>query len=188
MSIALPIITKPLMKLSSKITLIFLITFLISCSSAKTYNSKMFGDDFLKNKTIVFTLNEKSATVGVVREGPSAGIQRQPDVKKAFKKSIENLAEETKLNLQYRDSFSQPNDSEIHIQANITQIKWIFTMMSATMKTNVNYDILEKDSQYESIGSFKNMSGGSEDNNLYKSLKNANYLFLKELEKNKEFN
>ncbi|MFV8347898.1 hypothetical protein [Flavobacterium sp. ZB4P13] len=164
-----------------KLAILFLFT-LVSCSTVSNYTKNTLNTDFFKNKTIVFTLNSNSKEQ-LNYEGPRAGYARPPNAKEVYRESIEELAKETKLNLKFEETEREILSSEIHIDAEITGMKWIFTLSSATMKTDVNYVSKKENKLFKITGSYRNMSGGSEKNNLRKSFKNANYLLLKEIEK-----
>ena len=171
--------------MKKKIILIslFLITIFCSCSTPMKYQNNMFNRTFYENKTIYFTLSGSSDFIRIVKEGPNRGETKTPNNREIFKKSIEDLAIETNLNLKYLESAKEINKSEILVRVNIKNLNWIFSFSNATMKSFVNYNIINETKSYDLSGIHKNNSGGSKEWNLYNSLKNANYLFLKELEK-----
>jgi hypothetical protein len=161
---------------------IILISFiLVSCGSASDYTKNTLNKDFYAGKTIYFTLNSNSLK-RVSFKGPRMGFENQPNVKEVFKESIEELALETKLNLKFVEDFNNPSNSELLVDVEITEILWSFGLSVATMNTTSNYNAKPNDKIYKIKGIRKN-GGGSEKNNLRKSLKNATYNFLKELEK-----
>lgn len=162
--------------------LLFLIITLAGCSSASHYSNKKLNKDYFLGKTIVFILHPNSVDK-IKKEGPNVGNLRQLDVKNIFKKSVEELAYETKLNLKYEEYNYQVAQNEQLVSAEITSIRWIFTASSATMQTDVKYHLNEVDKIIEIKGKFKNMMGGDEKPHLRKSFKNANYLLLEELGK-----
>tara|TARA_R110002124_G_scaffold75850_5_gene203358 strand:+ start:390 stop:899 length:510 start_codon:yes stop_codon:yes gene_type:complete len=155
---------------------------LTNCATTSNFAKNDLKNEFFKNKTITFTLNEKSK-MNVSYSGPRAGFERQPDVKEAFKKSIEELAYETKLDLKFTETSNTASTSEMNVDAEVTEILWVFNLSSATMKTTINYT-LKNDPKVHTINSnYKNMTAGNEKNNLIRTFKIANYSLLKELEK-----
>jgi hypothetical protein len=172
-------------KMKKKIILInlFIVIIFSSCSAPMKYQNNMFNNTFFENKTIYFSLSEKSDEIRIVKEGPNRGETKTPDNREVFKKSIEDLAIETKLNLKYAESGKNIAKDEILINVNIKNLNWLFGFSSATMKSSVQYEVKNDNTFYDIIGIHKNNSGGSKEWNLYNALKNANYLFLKELEK-----
>jgi len=156
--------------------------FLISCATTSNFSKNDLKNEYFKNKTIIFTFNQNSENF-VSYDGPRAGLEHQPNVKEVFKKSIEELAVETKLDLKFKETYAEANNSETHIDAEIKEILWVFNLSSATMKTSINYNLKNKNKVYKINSSYKNMTGGDEKNNLIRSFKIANYSLLKELEK-----
>tara|TARA_B100000795_G_C22766964_1_gene426128 strand:- start:1000 stop:1524 length:525 start_codon:yes stop_codon:yes gene_type:complete len=170
------------MKLLLKLILIFSLIGITGCSSTKIRYD--FTSTQLRNNKIIFTLDSKSDDVSIQRSGPNFGRERVPNIRDIYKESVKNMAEETGLNVQYRESYNPTKGSEIHIVATITKLNWVFTPISATMESYVDFEIDGAVAEYQLIGLFKNMWGGTEKYNLTKSLKNANFKLLKELEKN----
>ena len=107
----------------------------------------------------------------------------QPNVKETFKKSIEELASETNLKLKFIENSEKIIDKEsIVFDTDISEISWHFGFSIATLKTNVIYK--DKNNGNEIItNGIRKSGGGDEMNNLKKSLKDATFKFLKELEK-----
>lgn len=170
------------------LTILSLAIIILGCGSSQKTYTNTFSDGYLKNKTIIFTLNQPNS-IEVEMLGLTGGQQpKRPDPRRCFAKSIEQLAEETQLNMQYRASYQKSNDSEIHIEATLDRILWNFTFSTTEMKATMKYRVPEADLSYESIGTFKKSMGvvGTE-NTLIKTMKNANYLLLKEFDKNNEF-
>ena len=168
------------MKIIKHLSFIILLS-LVGCATNSNYTKNNLKNEYFKDKTIVFTLNENSKK-SVSYSGPRAGYERQPDVKEAFKIAIEELAKETKLDLKFNEGNSV-NKNEIIVDSEITEILWAFDLSSATMKTSLNYTLKSNNKIFKINGIYKNMSGGAEKGNLIRSLKIANYSFLKELEK-----
>lgn len=169
---------------SKFIILSLILTFLLSgCSTPMKYQNSMFNNTFFENKVIYFSLNQQSDKVRIVKNGPNRGETKTPDNRVVFKRSIENLALETKLNLKYTENKLFAGENEIIVAVDITDLKWMFNFSSAKMVSSLKYDV-KNGKNYTIIGIHKNNSGGTKEWNLYNSLKNANYLFLKELEKN----
>lgn len=161
---------------------------LLGCGSSQKSYTNTFSNDFIKDKTIIFTLNQPNS-IEVEMVGITGGqVPKRPDPRRCFSKSIEQLAEETHLNMQYRDSYQKNNDSEIHIEATLDRIIWTFGLSTTEMKANMKYSVPKYDLSYESDGIFKKSLGlQGVENTLIKAMKNANYLLLKELDKNNEF-
>jgi hypothetical protein len=166
-------------------TFVFL---LLGCASSQKTYTNTFSDGYFKGKTIIFTLNQPNS-IEVEMTGLTGGQQpKRPDARRCFAKSIEKLAEETQLDMQYRESYQKTNDSEIHVEATLDRIIWNFTFSTTEMKATMKYTVPEHDLSYESVGTFKKSLGllGAE-NTLIKAMKNANFLLLKEFDKNNEF-
>ncbi|WP_293893213.1 hypothetical protein [Flavobacterium sp.] len=165
-----------------------LVIILLGCSSSQKTYTNTFSESFCKERTIIFTLNQPNS-IEIEMIGPTGGqIPKRPNARRCFAKSIEKLAEETHLNMQYRELYQKSNDSEIHIEATLDRIFWIFTLSTTEMKANMKYTVPEYDLTYESSGIFKKSLGLlGEENTLIKAMKNANYLLLKEFDKNNEF-
>lgn len=173
-----------------KLTLIFILflSFIIySCGSVSNYSKNSLNKSFYENKTIYFTLNPNS-----VQDVKMSGLYTNTifddgitlNVENSFKQSIEELATETKLNLKYINSTQNLSDNETLINVEIIDISWHFGFSVAKMKTNVIYKNQNFGTIYTTEG-IRKSGGGSKSNNLKKSLKNANYKFLKELETQK---
>jgi hypothetical protein len=180
------IILKTLIKM--KKTKLFLTTIIIliftNCGSVSNYTKNTLDKAFYKSKTIFFTLNQNSKTTMEIYGGmPILGGYKAPNVKEVFKKSIQELANETKLDLKFIES-NEINSYKDHmlVDVEISEITWTFGISVATLKTDVNYNIINQNRNINTIG-IRKSGGGSESNNLRKSLKNANYKFLQELQK-----
>jgi hypothetical protein len=162
--------------------LTLLISFLfINCGSKSNYTKNTLNKGFYENKTIYFTLNSKSLDK-MSFKGPRMGVEVQPNVKKVFKESIEELALETKLNLKFVETPTNISNTEVLVDVEITEILWSFGLSVATMNTSAIYKT-QADNKVYNIKGIRKSGGGAENNNLRKSLKNATYNFLKELEK-----
>lgn len=165
-----------------KLLSFFILLSLIGCATNSNFRKNNLNNEYFKGKTIVFTLNGSSKKT-VSYSGPKAGFERQPNVKEAFKIAIDELAEETKLDLKFKEGNSELNNNEIIVDSEITEILWTFNLSSATMKTSLNYTLKSNNKIFKINEIYKNMSGGAEKGNLIRSLKITNYSFLKELEK-----
>lgn len=170
------------MKTSLKITILLTCLIFVNCGSVSDYTKNTLNQEFFKGKTIKFILDDKGVNK-LSYEGPRMGVEVQPNVKEVFKESIEELALETKLNLKFIENPNDISDSEMIVEAKITQALWSFGFSKATMKTTVTYKITSNDNKTYQVNGIRKSGGGAENNNLRKSLKNANYNFLKELEK-----
>lgn len=168
------------MKTVKKISFLLLLS-LVGCATSSDFTKNNLNAAFFKNKTVVFSFDENSKK-SVSYSGPRAGIERQPDVKKVFAQSIEELAKETKLDLKFKESGTGTNSLETNVNADVTLILWKFNLSSATMNTAISYTIDGKKVDQINTG-YKNMTGGNENNNLLRCFKIANYSLLKELEK-----
>ena len=169
------------MKTFFKISLLLFCSIFLSCSSSSNYSKNTLAQNFFKGKTITFLLDHKSVSDVNVR-GPRIGTSEQPDVKIVFQQSIEELASETKLNLKFIESASKVAANETTVEVTITDILWKFGFSSAEMRTSLDYKVILNNKIYKINGTHTS-GGGSKENNLRKSLKNATYNFLKELEK-----
>jgi hypothetical protein len=160
---------------------VLLLLSLAGCATSSDFTKNNLKSEFFKNKTIVFTFDQKSKQ-SVGYSGPRAGIEHQPDVKKVFEQSIEELARETKLDLKFEEIGGATNSLETNVNADVTEILWKFNLSSATMNTAISYTT-DNNLVAKINSSYKNMSGGNEKNNLLRCFKIANYSLLKELEK-----
>ena len=120
--------------------------------------------------------------MGIAKVGSFMSRSKPPPNRVIFKKTIEKLAIETKLNLKYADTLRVIAKDEILINVNIKNLSWVFILSSATMTSFLEYKVINDNKSFEIIGIYKNMFDSSVDRNLYYLLKNANYLFLKVLE------
>ncbi|CAD0008242.1 hypothetical protein FLACHUCJ7_03696 [Flavobacterium chungangense] len=154
---------------------------LFSCATKSNFSKNNLNQEYFNGKTIVFSINENSVK-NIKKSGPRAGIERRPDINETFNESVAQLAKETKINLKVKYFKNQTaNVSDINVEAEITDISWMFDLSSATMVSTINYKIGNK--IYKKVGLYKNMSGGSEKKNLIRSLKTAHYSLLQELQK-----
>jgi hypothetical protein len=157
---------------------------LYSCSSAKHYRKTSFAPGFLQDKTVIFTLTEKSANERILVSGPFIGtINTVQNNKVLFRKSIQELATETGLNLKVIDTIPATSDAVIHIDADLKLIRLDFGFSAGTTETYMRYTVKGNEKMIPITGRYKQGGGGAETSMLRNSLKNANYLLLKELEK-----
>ncbi|WDF45747.1 hypothetical protein PQ459_12660 [Chryseobacterium sp. KACC 21268] len=158
---------------------------LVSCGTSSNYTQNTLNKEFYNGKTIYFMYGYESKNF-VSYKGMHASVlgpDLPPDVKQVFKQSIDELAVETKLNLKVVDNLDNINDpSGVLVYAKINEIIWSFGLSVATMKTDVAYTVKPNDKVYSTTG-IRKSGGGDPSNNVRKSLKDANYKFLKELEK-----
>ena len=169
----------------SKLLLLILVSIiLVSCGTSHNYTNNNLNKSFYQGKSIYFKLNPKSQNQinfsGMV--GTVLGGIIQPNVKETFKKSIEELASETNLKLKFIENSEKIIDKEsIVFDTDISEISWHFGFSIATLKTNVIYKNTNNGNEIITNG-IRKSGGGDEMNNLKKSLKNATFKFLKELE------
>lgn len=167
-------------------TILLILLSLASCGTSHNYSNNDLKKHFFDGKIIYFKLNDKSKNSinfsGMV--GTVGGGIRQPNVKETFKLSIEELAIETNLKLKFiENSETTENNDVIVIESDIAEINWHFGFSVATLKTLVKYKNTSNNQEISTNG-IRKSGGGDEKNNLKKSLKDATYNFLKELEKN----
>ena len=159
-----------------------MILIIVSCGSKSNYTKNTLNKDFYQSKTIYFTLNQKSKTTMDVKGGmPILGGYKAPNVEEVFIKSIQELSNETKIDLKYIKNPSTLSENEILVDVEILEITWKFGMSVATLTTNVDYVLINQSKKINSIG-IRKSGGGSESNNLRKSLKNATYKFMQSFE------
>ena len=170
----------------SKLLLLILVSIiLVSCGTSHNYTSNNLNKSFYQGKSIYFKLNPKSQNqinfTGMV--GTVFGGIIQPDVKQTFEKAIIELADETKLNLKFIENYSENNEKDnLKFDTNISEINWHFGFSVATLKTVTNFREMNTNKEINTTG-IRKSGGGDEMNNLKKSLKDATFNFLKELEK-----
>lgn len=167
-------------------TLLLILLTLVSCGTSHNYSNNDLNKHFFDGKIIYFKLNDKSKNLinfsGMV--GTVGGGIRQPNVKETFKLAIEELAIETNLKLKFiENSETTENSDVIIIESDIAEINWHFGFSVATLKTLVKYKNTSNNQEISTNG-IRKSGGGDEKNNLKKSLKDATYNFLKEIEKN----
>jgi len=144
----------------------------------------MFNETYYENKTICFLLSEDSNHIKIAKEGANVGQTKTPNNKETFKKAVEKLALESKLSLKFIESETEVSTNEVLIKVDVKELNWIFGFSTLTMKSTIKYEVSSTGKTYEIIGIHKTSLWGSQEWNLFHSLKNANYLFLKEIEKN----
>ncbi|MCW1147518.1 hypothetical protein [Flavobacterium lacisediminis] len=161
------------------------ILILFSCGTSHNYTMNNLNQNFYQNKTIYFILDTNS-----IKEVKMSGLYTTtifddnypPIVEDVFKESIEELAKETKFDLKFIKDRNNISSNEIVVEAKISEISWHFGFSRATFRTKLEYNILNSNDIYETDG-IRKSGGGSKTNNLRKSLKDANYKFLKKFEK-----
>ena len=170
------------MNVIKKVSILLVLLSFFSCATTSNFKKNDLKTEFYKGKTVVFNLNLLSKK-SVSYDGPRSGFEHQPNVEEAFKIAIEELSKETKIDLKFSGGSTEMQNNEIVVNSEITEILWVFTLSTATMKTKINYRIINGNKTFKINGDYKNMSGGGEKGNLIRSLKIATYSFLKELEK-----
>ncbi|MFN8325953.1 MAG: hypothetical protein U0T80_09455 [Flavobacteriaceae bacterium] len=157
----------------------------ISCGSVSDYSNNTLNKSYYENKTIYFILNsnsKKEVTMSGMYGTTAFDDGYKLNIENSFKESIEELGTETKLKLKNIKNIDNLSNNEILVNVEISDILWHFGFSIATLKTKVTYKIQNIDKIYNTEG-IRKSGGGSKSNNLKKSLKNANYKFLKEFEK-----
>jgi len=148
----------------------------ISCSSIQNYSQNDLDLEFYREKTLVFQMTS-TGFQHINMEGAYMGSVAKPDFKETFAEAVSEMAEETKLNLK-TGVFPESN-----IDVKVLDANWRFKLSSAELTTKINFHT--SFGNYESVGTFKNGSGGSERKNLKKSFKNCIYNFLLDYQKRK---
>ena len=164
--------------------LLFALTF-FSCGTKSNYSDNSLNKNYYQGKTIYFYLKPNS-----VKEVKMSGLYKStvfddnypPNIDNIFKESIEELSSETKVNLKIINNNVSLSNNDILVNVYITNITWHFGFSTATLKSQILYEIQDTNKSYN-IEGLRKSGGGSKINNVRKSLKNANYKFLKELEK-----
>ena len=148
---------------------------LISCASHTKVNN--WASELNCNKTFHFSFDTSSNVVPIDYQGVEpSGHSEFPDYKKTFIKSVEDLAEASKMNLFYRDALGFPSDSIIKVKVQIRKIIWTFYNSKAIMETELTYKLPNK--KINLTGTNKVYLGGTKEGNLYKSLKHGNFMFI----------
>lgn len=172
-----------------KIIGLFLLLILYGCGAKSNYSTSNINKSFYEDKVVYFRFDSKGKTE-LEKAGMSQGIgipQGPPEIKKQFKNSIEELATELKIDLNYLDSeyITIPNDSDkniIIIDVKLTKLLWKFGFSKAVMYSDAIYT-LSNERTYDISGSHKVIGGGNPSNNVKKALKNLSYNFLVEFER-----
>jgi len=153
---------------------IFLFVNLSSCASHKKINREI--SKVICSEEFYFALDKSSELVKIKYEGEHWGKTKYPDYQSTFRDAIEELKSNSKIKMEYKDVLGFPSDKIIKVNVIIKSIVWEFKDTSATMKTELLYE-LPNDTIYIT-GMNKVIIGGSKTGNLMKSLKDGTYKFL----------
>ncbi|MEQ9230199.1 MAG: hypothetical protein RIF46_05910 [Cyclobacteriaceae bacterium] len=156
------------------VTLIPFCLVLLGCSSSQSYVNALNSSN--ARGRFIFTLEPSSDNVRIVKRGPHRNETRDPNNREIFRISLNEIAKETKLNIEYYGELGLSSEQATHVSCELMSAEWIFTLSSATMVTKFKYIVEGK--EYFINGEHKNMTGGTKSNNLLKSIINANYKFL----------
>jgi|GEM_PF-1486079 len=159
-----------------KILYLLFIGSFISCSSVQNYTKNDLDLSYYQDKKLAFQLTSTGVQY-VNMEGAYMGITEQPNFDETFAEAVDEMAKETNLNLR-TDIYPNSN-----IDVKVLDATWKFGLSSAELTTKINFHT--SFGNYESIGRFKNASGGSKTKSLKKSFKNAIYNFLLDYQKRK---
>ncbi len=159
---------------SIHLLLFLFFSFLYSCASHKIVDKNTAQLNC--NKTIHFVFDDESKFAKIEYVGETLGNSEYPDYKKTFEKSVEELAEYSQANLEYKDALGFPSDSIIQVTVRIKKIVWNFGFSSALMETELIYKLPNR--QINIIGNNKVYMAGTKKGNLFKTLKHGNYTFL----------
>ena len=165
------------MKTFKSIRVIFSIILFVSfsnCASHKKVNRQM--SKVHCSEEFYFALDKSSELVKIKYKGLHWGKTKYPNYQSTFRDAIEELKSNSKIKIEYKDALGFPSDRIIKVNVIIKSILWEFKETSATMKTELLYE-MPNDSIYIT-GINKVIIGGSKTGNLMKSLKDGTYKFL----------
>lgn len=149
--------------------------FFCACSSHKKINR--LAEQLECDKAYHFVFDDASNFTKIEYIGePTIGNSEYPNYKESFRKSIEQLNKSTSAKLVYKEAFGFPSDSIIQVRVRIEKIIWYIKKSSATMSTDLIYDINGK--KIKITGDNTVHLAGTKTGNLYKSLKSGNLIFL----------
>ena len=157
---------------------IFILLMILSCTAKKSYYLK--SQDFA-GKKIIFSLHERSSYQKIDKYGEHSGNSKEPNLFEVLRESIEELSNETKINMVYSPSNVFPNDSIIPVIVNIKNIDWIFNGTKTKMNVNIEYQLPDKVIKIVGVHEYKIFIAGTKSSNLKKSLKDGHKQFLSAL-------
>lgn len=173
------------MKKINNLYYLLLVLTIVSCGTVSNYSDNSLNKNYYQGKIIYFKLNPNS-----VKDVKMSGLYTStvfddnypPNIENIFKESLEELSAETKVNMKLVNNYTDLSNNAILVNVDIKNISWHFGFSTATLKSQVLYEIQSVNKSYN-IEGIRKSGGGSKINNVRKSIKNANYKFLKELEK-----
>lgn len=157
--------------------LLVILICLTGCASHKNINR--LARELDCNKTIHFIWDEAGNSVKIDRQGTVLGDSPYPNYRKTFRESIEEINKHTSATLLYKESPGVPSDSVILVKVLGKDITWKWGLSSALMETELQYQL--DDQKVNITGKNKVYLAGTKTGNLYKSLKEGHYQFLKYL-------
>ncbi len=157
------------------LALLILVFLLTSCVVKRTF---YINNNDLDNKKVVFSLHGTSDYKDVIKYGDHFGNSKDPIVRDVFEKSIKDLANETKLDLEYSTSYVFKNNTIIPVNVTIKGIEWEFADPKATMYVTLEYKMPKKTLEITGVHQFKAFMIGTKTRNLYKSLQDGHKQFL----------
>ncbi|MBC2846087.1 hypothetical protein [Winogradskyella flava] len=165
--------------LSRHALILVLLSFIsYNCAAKKEY---FLNTNSLKDKTVVFTLQEATSYQRVKKFGEHIGDSKNPNIHEVFSEGIKELAQETKINLIYSPSYVFPSDSIISVMVSIKNIKWIFEEPKASMYVDMEYTLKDNTLNITGIHKYKVFLAGTKSGNLKKALKDGNKQLLSTL-------
>ena len=167
---------KILPKLKVFICSLIYLLLIAGCSSHKKVNQ--MASELNCNKSFYFSLNEDYKSVPIELNGPYIGKADSVNYKEAFIKSINSLNEDYANELKYVQKFGLPENSVIQVKVSIKSIHWDFTHTTGTLISDLIYETPSR--RINVVGKNKVYISGTNRGNLYKSMKDCNYQFLKE--------
>ncbi|EDP69974.1 hypothetical protein FBALC1_10592 [Flavobacteriales bacterium ALC-1] len=154
---------------------IFILLLIIGCTAQKKYYLK--AQDFT-GKKIIFSLQEGSSYQKVDKFGEHSGNSKEPNLFEVLRQSIDELSDETKINMVYSHSNVFPTDSIIPVIVNIKNIDWIFNGTKNTMNVNIEYQLPDRLIKIVGTHKYKIFVAGTKSGNLKKSLKDGHRQLL----------
>lgn len=157
---------------------IFILPLILGCSAQKKYYLK--AQDFT-GKKIIFSLHEGSSYQKIDKFGEHSGNSKEPNLFEVLKQSVEELSDETEINMVYSPSSVFPTDSIIPVIVNIKNIDWIFNGTKNTMNVNIEYQLPNQVIDIVGVHTYKIFVAGNKSGNLKKSLKDGHKHLLSAL-------
>lgn len=147
---------------------------MIGCASHKQTNRLASKIDC--DRDFYFAYDERSDFEDFNYTGEHFGDSKFPDFKQTFIKSINELNNDTEMQLEFVESDMLPSNNSTFARVRIEEIRWNWGLTNAVMEVDLQYE-MESQKIYLT-GKNKLHMGGTKKGSLYKALKNGHFLFI----------